>query len=127
MPFETKWIVEPYVLLFRQEGVTGSEEFTQSLQAVLDIMNNQIHPVHFVVDLSNVERFSANITKIPAAYEVVRHPHFGWVGIVGSTALISFWMQLLARTSNFRFKLFPTVEDATEFMLEIVRNASDKI
>jgi len=127
MSVEITWAAELCVRLIRLYGVVNIEDVETMIEDNGVMLDASTQPlVHFVVDASAMTSITANIVKMPAILNGIGNPKLGWVGIVGITPLISFWVEILRRAVGLRFKLFPTVEDATEFMLELVRIARDE-
>lgn len=121
MPVTIEWISEPYIQLVRCTGVLTTEEIEQWMHSSLVIFNEQTHEVHSVIDMKDTQRIAANIMKMPSVMRTLSHPNAGWAAVVGTTPLISFWLEVLTHVVKIRFKIFKTIDEAAEFLTALVR------
>ncbi len=126
VPFQTEWHPEPTIYLTRFSGVIIEADMEAWAAELTTLMNGRDELLYMIFDLSAHEKFAVNVMTMPNVASMFRHPKLGWSGIIGITPLVSMWMELLGRTTNVRFKLFPSVDDATDFLLTYIRIESER-
>ncbi len=126
MPYTVEWAVEPIIRLSRFSGVVTADEVESWIRNEMVVTAAQMpNIVHTIVDMTEMERITASIMKMPITFQSLQQPNLGWFAIIGTTPLVSFWLQMLNRMAGLRFRLFLDVEEATEFLKTVHRLAQE--
>ncbi len=125
MPIDLEWRLEPVILLATMRGVVTADEIEEWLHDFTRSLDSAPEAVHLIIDLRPMTQITANLLKMPNLSAALSHPHGGWTAVIGITPLVSFWLELLGRTTRLRYKLFPDVEDAAEFLMALMRIANE--
>ncbi len=116
MPYEFKFIEEPHVALVTFIEKVTQEDFDNETKQNLEALSRCTGMYYNIIDLTHKPVFAFNILKSSQAMEVIRHKHFGWGIIIGSHTLGNFWIEMLSRIAKVKFKVFPTHEEALNFV-----------
>lgn len=116
MPFEFRYIEEPHISLATFTGKVTPEDVNEA--AVLSTQAlDRCTDVHYMIsDLSQKPTFAFNALKTTGASQLMKHPHFGWIIIIGLNPVVNFWLELLGHTIHLKFRVFRTLEEGLEFI-----------
>ncbi len=123
MPVELKWHMKPSIMLITVSGDLTANEIEDWLRDYVLEIETSTAICHVIIDISAMTHVGVNVMKMPSVFNIFKHPQMGWTVVIGTIPLVSFWLQLLGRTSGMRYKVFTNVDDATEFLTEVVRIA----
>ncbi len=127
MPYQVEWAPEPHILLTTVTGTFDAEQIEEWLKTEAKMMESAAtDTVHCTIDLRQMERLTANILKMPIVVEFAQHPKLGWSVIVGTRPIVGFWLELLSRVTPVRYKVQPTIEDSSDFLLALVQIAEER-
>lgn len=118
MPNEITWLQEPHVILSRVHGVLAVEELLAAVPDIQQRLDAAAHPVHLVVDVSELTSFPTSIHLLKRAMPFGSHPNMGWMVVYGASSLATTFAQIVMRITMQRYRMFDTREDALAFLAE---------
>lgn len=122
MPTELTWYEPGRILLMRTDGDVALQDMKALFHQAADILDTLDHTVHFILDARELGKIpSTAINQLEASARLVRHRNTGWLGMVGMTAVSSFWLRLFSKILGLRYARFETVEEAAEFLRDLDR------
>lgn len=121
MPYEYKWLKEPDYYQVTLTGIVTQTEIDEWMNRVLVDLDRNPNMTSTIVDMRSHPKFEFSILKMQSVTKVAKHPRAGWVVVVGTSPLISFWLEALRKVAGLKFKVFPTIEDAESFLTGILR------
>jgi hypothetical protein len=119
MPVEFIWIDEPNIAQIRVQGKVNHDD----VERWLDLGEEALERSNYyccLLDMRGMDIFAYNPLKHGRLTMQLRHPHLGWTAVVGTTPLIAFWLEMLAKVGRLRFRVFNQSEDAIEFLRDLV-------
>lgn len=122
MPSKDYWLEPDLIYCLHHSGRLVHEDIVESLESMLQRLNESAHRIHMLVDIREVTGFSVGqIQTLPQLRHLIRHPKMGWIAVVGRTGGLSFWLKLMTKLVGLRYANFETSQDAIEFLREVHR------
>lgn len=115
MPFNTRWIHNPYILQTEfSEHVSGGD-FTTAMLEYLGAAQEQ--PTYFLLDFTRARHIPARLFELSISSQVINHANTRWFVIVNPD-VTNYETRMLARS---KVKVFPNMEMAIGFLRAMVR------
>lgn len=121
MPIETSWYQEPHIRLTRDIGMISAADIETWAKGELVLLEQTSHPVHMIVDMSEMGLFAPNLTGMPIVFQLLKHKQLGWIIFVKTNRLVNMWIEVFARLTQARFKRMETIADAAEFLNQLMQ------
>lgn len=119
MPFEMSWYLPKRVVFLRYFGAA-------TLQDIALVGENSVHyvlegtaPVHFLVDMTQVETFPTNLRQTARVIRTIKDPAMGWTVIISTNSLMRIIIATLSRLAGFRFRIVSSREEALAFLVSV--------
>lgn len=120
MPFEITWLIEKRLVLERLSGVLTPEELEARILKAKQFLESGQPPVHYVIDMREVEKIPLNLREIRHAARLYRHPALGWTVTFGiSNRIIHTLVTIAAKTIEARYRDFATQDEAIRFLYSL--------
>lgn len=123
MSVDYNWYIEKKVILGRVSGIVTTEMADEVNLYLNALLNAGDPPVHYINDVTQVENFNINATKLPNMMDFIKHPNLGWTVIVGANQLIKVVGNIFMGVANMKFKTADTLEEA----MQILRNVDNSL
>jgi hypothetical protein len=118
MPFEIGWCVENRVIYERVSGDVDFEATASAANHVSTLLNAGIAPVHLVIEMSELKSFPTNVSKIHTVTQFMRSPALGWVVVIGSSSLATFFINVIRQIIKFPVVHQPSLDQGLAFLRE---------
>jgi hypothetical protein len=120
MPTELAWYEPEQIILLRAEGDMSLQEMRNLFNDAAGLLDGLDHTVNFIFDGRTLGKLPwTSVNQLEASYQLIRHRNFGWLGMVGVTAAISFWLRMFSKLMGLRYTKFETIEEAAGFLREL--------
>ncbi len=116
MPVDFRWHERDKTFLFVYSGQVTADELTTPIETVIRYLDAAADYVHVIVDWRQATDNPYFADFIFTGLKLLRHPRIGWLVIVGESRTVKLWVDLFGAVENFRYKIFRTFEEATEFL-----------
>lgn len=122
MPHKQSWLIKNHVVSVYFSGIVSAEEVGEAFHLSEEhVLESSDPPVHFLHNWQDVSQFPRSISAVYKATENSKVPirHIGWVVAYGkSTRLYRFMGDIFFQLFNVRFRLFETLEEAINFLVQ---------
>ncbi len=119
---ELTWYKPGKILLTTYRDSVSAEELTSTLEDIIRRIEAANATVHVIVDWRKTTNYPYFMDLFDPARKLVQHKHLGWIVIVGQSDVIKLWIELFSRVTEFRYKVFKTLDDATAFLQKVPDN-----
>ena len=118
MPFEIRWCVENRVIYERVTGDVDFESTASAADQVSGLLNAGVAPVHMVIEMTDLKSFPTNVSKIHTVTQFMRSPALGWVVVIGSNPLATFFINVIRQIIKFPVVHQPSFDQALAHLRE---------
>ena len=119
MPYEISWSEDKRLLFTRAHGNVTVQETVQMSQIATERLAEGNPPIHFVVDITDIQKFPTNILQLKNTVSYLRHPNMGWLVVVGSNALLNTLGAIISQLLGANFRTFRTRKGALDFLAQM--------
>jgi len=119
MPFETQWFLENKIIYVKAIGIIEDKELEALDQLTMKMLDSSPYKqIHFLYDPS--EQISPPRLKALGAMKSPHHPRYGWyVQCAEQNKAVNLAGVYYSKSANLRSRMFPTIEEALNFIKEI--------
>jgi len=118
MPFEIGWSIENRVIYERVYGDLDFESTVAVAEQGSRLLGEGVTPVHMVIEMTDLKSFPTNVSKIHTVTQFMRSPSLGWVVIIGSGSLATFFINVIRQIIKFPVVHQPSLDQALAFLRE---------
>ena len=119
MPYHFDRVVPQRIVLTRIYGVLKPEEVTEILiESRARTLSSQ-QPVHFVIDLSALEKQSFTPSKLKEWSSILPSRSAGWWVVINPNAIAMFAVTLVSKALHVKVKSAQSVEEAIRILENI--------
>jgi hypothetical protein len=115
-----RWYEKDKTFLFTYSGQVTADELTRPIETIIRHLDVSADYIHVIVDWRHATDQPYFADFIFTGLKLLRHPRIGWLVIVGESRAVKLWVELFETVENFRYRIFPTFEEATQFLDNIV-------
>jgi hypothetical protein len=117
MTFDLTWHDPNKTLLTTYDGTVTAEELTRSIEGIIGALDESTaNRVHVIVDWRQATDYPYFVDLLPPARKLLKHSRLGWIVIVGPNNTVKLWADLFSGITEFRYKIFDTLDNAKEFL-----------
>ncbi|MBO9309584.1 MAG: hypothetical protein J7551_07360 [Chloroflexi bacterium] len=123
MPVRIEWYdPETPIVLSTFVGDITRAEAEEAIATYIGFLDNAERQVHFISDVRSIGKTSGfALSELKALADLLQHPRFGYVVVVGSKPTVHFALKVLAKLFNLRYTPFGDVEEGARFLREVAR------
>jgi hypothetical protein len=118
MPFEIKWQIENRVIFERVSGDIDFDATASAANQVSRLLDAGTAPVHLVIEMSELKSFPTNVSKIHTVTQFMRSPALGWVVVIGSGQLATFFINVIRQIIKFPVVHQQSLDQSLAFLRE---------
>jgi hypothetical protein len=104
--------------------IYGEKVTPDELTSTVETINKQIteagHFIHVIVDWRQTKDYPYFADFLVSGRKLIRNPHLGWIVIVGRSNTVKLWADLFSNISNFRYRIFDTMDEVTQFLNTVI-------
>jgi hypothetical protein len=116
MPYHFTWLEEFSLSHVEMYGDFTMNDIDSWMEIVHASLNTHPDNYYTIIELKPDVKLKLLGLKAKSAIEVVQHPKFTFMVIVGINPLLAFWMQAIQQMTGVHFKTAPSVEEARTFI-----------
>lgn len=120
MAVELNWHEPDKTLLTTYSGSVSGEELSTSIEGIIKSLDSASNTLHVIVDWRKATEYPYFVDLLPPARKLLKHARLGWIVIVGPNNTIKLWLDLFSGITDFRYKVFNTVDEAAQFLRTVV-------
>src|SRR5260221_8834604 len=120
MAGEISWYEPNKTLLTTYSGTVTADELTTTIEGIIATLEAASAYIHVIVDWRQAADYPYFMDLLPPTRKLLRHSRLGWIMIVGQNKTIKLWLDLFAGITDFRYKVFDTLDEAAEFLRTVV-------
>mgnify|MGYP001062515589 CR=1 FL=1 len=116
MPYDIKWIEEPWIMRVTYSGYVSTDDVNSVME--ICVVEAEKHQINFLVEFADFEGIDMKVWRVNQVMALMRNPNVRWFTIIGMNPAIRMLSQLAMRFNM--FKSFDTEEKALEFLYKMV-------
>ena len=121
MTSELRWYEPDKSLLTTYGEHVTAEDLTTSIEGIIAALDAAKSTVQVIVDWRQTKDYPYFVDLLFPARKLLRHSRLGWIVIVGQSSTVNLWLDLFTGIkSDFRYKVFDTLDDAAQFLRTVV-------
>ena len=116
MPYEVNWHLDKRII---SNKLYGAFDFDTAIEASKNVSQHLAEgkaPIHLIVDMSELQSFPTNVTKLNEMTTYLKNPALGWVVVIGGNSLSKFVVNVISQIIKFRVTQRPTFDEAVRFL-----------
>ena len=121
MPYKLGWYQANRVVFANVCEVTLQEVRCLN-EAIAWHLDSGSKPTHLIIDLSEMRRHPTNVIHLKQTLTFMKHPHLGYMVVVGATALASTLTTILMRLFGVKYRMFQNMNEALTFLRQYDRS-----
>jgi hypothetical protein len=118
MPIEVSWLIPQRVVYERFSGEITLDDIRQNSELVGPLMAEGIPLIHTIIDVTEVTSHPG-LNEIRNSTPMETYDNEGWRILVGGNAIARFIGSVILQLMQRRFRAYPTMEEAIQFLAEI--------
>jgi hypothetical protein len=119
MPYEINWSHNQQLLITRAYGNVSVQEAVEMSAVATQRLQEGKPPIHFLVDITDIQKFPTNILQLKNTVGHLRHPHMGWLVVVGNNSLLNTLGTIISQLLGTNFRTFRTRKNALDFLEQV--------
>ncbi len=116
MLYEVSWHQDKRIIYCRMSGAIDLEVATVVSNKLEEFIKAGQPLVHMLMDLTDLQSFPTNITKLNAINQHLQNAKLGWIVVVGGNSLTKFLVNILSQIIKFRVTQRATISEALDFL-----------
>jgi hypothetical protein len=116
MPYQVNWYQDKRIIFNKLYGACDFESAVEASTQVSQLLAEGNAPIHLIVDMSDLQSFPTNVTRLNGMTSYLKNPSLGWVVVIGGNSLSKFVVNVISQIIKFRATQRFTLNDAVQFL-----------
>ena len=116
MPYQVNWYQDKRIIFNKLYGAFDFESATEASRRVSQLLAEGNAPIHLIVDMTELQSFPTNVTKLNDMTTYLKNPSLGWVVVIGGNTLSKFVVNVISQVIKFRVAQRFSMNEAIQFL-----------